>query len=92
MKIQIGHEPSITVGYKCFACWTQLSISAGYKDPKDKSEYYTDKDVKAIASKLGWCRRQFHPSVNPWFCSRECAVNSRIAKDLTEYWMVENLK
>lgn len=92
MKIQLGHDrlTASTTGFTCYACRLYLSITAGYKDPETKFEYYTDKDVKSVASKLGWCRRQFSPIVNIWFCSNDCATQSRAAKELTEYWMVEN--
>jgi hypothetical protein len=73
------------VSTKCFGCARRIEIALS--DPSSCDETFR---------MLGWVRRQFHPSANPWFCSEECSVNSgpaKFAEDYwTNYWVMENRK
>lgn len=80
--IILGNENDITstVRYTCDGCRCCLIIKIDWKSGYD----YDTATQEAL--KLGWHRREFHPEVNPWFCSSRCAVKSSTAISYEKYW------
>lgn len=65
----------------CFACHEKLTVHVNWY------EGYEHEDVNKLAHDIGWVRREFHPQIDPWFCSKHCAFDSIKAKTLIEYWI-----
>lgn len=82
MYVVLGNEKETNsvYGLDCFACRATLTISV------DWYSGYNDEDVSKLANDIGWQRREFHKSSNPWFCSRDCAFESPKAKFLEDIW------
>jgi uncharacterized protein YlaI len=78
--IKLGNNPTSIHTYQCAGCHSSLRI-----EMDGRADFDLDAPSQ-IAREKGWCRRQFHPAVNPWFCSRDCAHNSLTAKRWEDYW------
>ena len=59
----------------CVACRKQYTV---YSDMIN--------DFDFMFKAMGWIRRSFHETANPWFCSEKCAFHSEKAKYLEECW------
>jgi hypothetical protein len=78
--------PTATITYDCWGCHRILPMSVD-----DGDEPFGKKENRLVKELYGWVKRHHAPNVDIWYCSDNCAYNSRNAQICDAYWKKDSL-